>query len=89
MHVILWSINSILSGLAGCCFSNQPVRHIVITDYGTEIGGVLVTFRCIKLTYRNIRSAGSTSEASGQTDRQYGNIRSIMFGLLERKLSEL
>jgi len=39
--------------------------------------------------FRDIRSAGATDETDRQTDGLYGNINSIMHGLLEGKLSEI
>jgi len=68
MHNIAVPINNVLNTLAGCCSLKQRVRHIVITDWETETDSVLVTFKCINLSYRDSLSAGSTDEASGQTD---------------------
>jgi hypothetical protein len=88
MHNIPRPINILLRSLARCCFSNQRARHVVITDGETETDGVLLTFKCTKLTYRDGLTAGSTCEASGHTGI-IGNISGIKNGFMERKLSAM
>jgi len=74
-----------------CCywFTNSRARHIVVTNIMELKPTVLWWPSNYDVIFREIRSVGATDETDIQTDGQYGNINSIMHGLLEGKLSDI